>query len=226
MVNRPKIEKEARLLQFEIWQHRKILFKFGVPPLHLMFQPSVAADVLQISLNEVSRIDSGQSGVEVAGTLDVNRGIITVSSRFKPQVRRFTAAHEIGHYQLHKHLGNSGIIHRDRPVHDLVSPSRPLIEQEADYFGACLLAPAKLVREEFALRFGANALRLDEVIAWHLCGDSYTDLFAEPRRLKFAAALAGASKLDRHHFPSLSTHFDMSPSAMAIRLHELDLVID
>lgn len=226
MINRSHIEKQARILQYEIWHHRQILFKLGVPPVHLMFQPNIAADVLQISLSEVPRIESGQNGVEAAGTLDVNRGIISVSTRFKPQVRRFTAAHEIGHYQLHKCLGNSGIVHRDRPVHDVTAINRPIIELEADYFAACFLAPAKLVREEFARRFGAVPLRLDETIAWHLCGDSYSDLFVEPRRLKFATALAGASKLDRHHFSSLSTHFDISPSAMAIRLHELELVID
>lgn len=201
MIDRPSIEKEARLLQFEIWQHRQILFKFGVPPIHAMFQPSIAADVLQISLNELPRLESGRSGVEAAGTLDVNRGIISVSTRFKPQVRRFTAAHEIGHYQLHKYLGNSGIIHRDRPVHDLTAMNRPKMEQEADYFAACFLAPAKLVREEFARRFGATPLKLDETIAWHLCRDNYTDLFVEPRKLKFATALAAASKLDCAHFP-------------------------
>ena len=226
MIDRTRIEKEARRLQFEIWHQRHMLFKLGVPPPHLMFTPAIAAQVLQVSLNEIPRIESGQAGFEVAGTLDRSRGIITVSKIFSSQVRRFTAAHELGHYSLHRQLGNYGAVHRDRPIFGLVTGGRPEPEQEADYFGACFLAPEKLVREEFARRFGTQPLRLDETLAWHLCGDSYTDLYVEPRRLKFAAAVAGARKLDRAHFPSLSQHFDMSPSAMAIRLHELELVVD
>lgn len=225
-MNRSQIEEKARLLQFEIYWARDLLFPYGVPPMHLMFEPTVAARVLHLEYEQRERIGSAQSGYEAAGMLDRDRGIISVSCRFPYAVQRFTGAHEIGHFMLHPHLGTGGTVHRDRPIHEMRATGRPRSEQDADYFGACFLAPRKLVREEFKKRFGNQPLRLDENLAWHLCGDSYTDLYSEPRELKFAAALASARKLDGRHFPSLSDYFAISPSAMAIRLHELELVID
>jgi hypothetical protein len=226
MIERSTIEKEARRLQFEIWHKRELLFPYGIPPLHLMFQPAIAARVLDLEYEQREYIGAGKHGQEAAGILDRSRGIISISLQFPHTVQRFTGAHEVGHFLLHPHLGINSAVHRDKPIYAMNIAGRPDVEQDADYFAACLLAPQRLVREEFTKRFGSQPLRLDETLAWHLCKDSYTDLYIEPRRLKFAAAVAGAQKLDKYRFTSLSQHFELSLSAMAIRLHELELVLD
>ncbi|MGI0035931.1 MAG: ImmA/IrrE family metallo-endopeptidase [Nitrososphaera sp.] len=231
-MNRAQIEQEARRLQFEIWSKREFLFPLGVPPLLAMFQPGIAAHVLDLAYEDREYISagSGQVGYGVAGILDRQRGIIYISSQFKPVVQRFTGAHEIGHFQLHSSSKNH-IFHRDLPILEMRTAGRPPIEQEADYFAACYLAPSKLVIDEFSKRFGTPPLQLDYKVAFHLCGNSSTDLFIDPpgslaSLRKFAAAVAGAQKFGGYPFPSLAMHFGMSISAMAIRLQELGLVRD
>ena len=128
---------------------------------------------------------------------------------------------------LHRHIGET-VVHRDRPIFDTPFAGRPRIEHEADYFGACFLAPRKLVTEGFSARFGSqHPLRLTETIAFHLRGDLAHELFISPvGSLDFAAAVAGAQKFDINRFSSLAEYFGMSISAMAIRLKELQLVTD
>lgn len=224
-MNRAQIELEARRLQYEIWHKRTMLFPMGEPPLSAMFEPRVAAKVLDLEYEFRPRISSGHEGTEAAGIFDRSRGIIAVSSRFKHTVQRFTGAHEIGHAMLHPSIGD-GIAHRDKPIFSVSTVGRPPAEQDADYFAACLLAPRKAVIEQFKARFWVEPpMRLDENVAFHLRGNLAHDLLAAPHgSLAFAAAVAGAHKFDRAHFSSLAEHFDVSVSAMAIRLQELELV--
>lgn len=225
-MDRHHIEKQARRLQYEIYLASDFLFPTGRPPWQAMFQPQIAAKVLDIAYEHRDQIASGQNGYEAAGMLDRQRGIISISSRFNHKVQRFTGAHEVGHFLLHPNL-DSGIIHRDRPIFEMHGGGRPRIEQEADYFAACFIAPWKLVVTEFEKRFGHSPLRLDETVAFHLRGESASDLFIDPSgSLKFAAAVAGAKKFGGHPFQSLADHFGISISAMAIRLQELNLVKD
>jgi hypothetical protein len=66
---------------------------------------------------------------------------------------RFTAAHEVGHWQLHRHLLATDLLQasflEDAPKPNVVcrtSQRRERIEVQADAFAACLLMPRKLVR--------------------------------------------------------------------------------
>lgn len=199
----------------------------GVPqsPVALC-RPDIAAHVLDFEYEYCTSLGSGTAGFEAAGILDRERGIISISTRFNERVQRFTGAHEIGHLMLHEKVAAMRL-HRDRPIFDLIAKGRPPLESEADYFAACFLAPEKQVIAEFEKRFGPAPLRLDEDLAWHLCGESYTDLFIAPSgSLLFPAAVAGAQKLDGRRFPSLANYFGLSVNAMAIRLLELQLVRD
>ena len=82
--------------------------------------------------------------------------IITVNSEELPQRRRFTAAHELGHYLLHRDLLD-GKRHMDRLFADggRSNPSGPLspsYEVQANRFAADLLMPkAQLSRRYDAL---------------------------------------------------------------------------
>jgi hypothetical protein len=222
-----QIADEARRLQYEIWHKRALLFPMGQPPYVAMFDPRVAAHVLELEYQLCERISSvaGHSSFEAAGTLNRVRKVISISTRFKYPVQRFTGAHEIGHYTIHPDLGNT-TVHRDLPVFEYGGKrTRPLIEREADYFAACFLAPRKLLTTEFEKRFGPSPLRLDESVAFHLRGALAHELFIAPHgSLNFAVAVAGAQKFDRNHFVSLAEKFGMTVSAMAIRLKEIGLI--
>lgn len=222
-----KIEKQARLVQYEIWHNRKALFPLGVPSPQAMFEPEVAARALGVEYachSELGRFGQGGDRFEIAGMLDRNRGIIAVSTRFDYPARRFTGAHEIGHYVMH----TGEVMHRDRPVFDTYGLPRPPQEREADYFAACFLAPRKLVEEEFRPRFIQNPpLPLTDAVAWNLLGECSHELFGPSAgSLDFAAAVAGATSFNGKHFRSLADVFGLSISAMAIRLQELGLVAE
>lgn len=226
-MNRQEIERQARLVQFEIWHKRELLFPLGVPSPQALFEPEVAARALGLEYHchsPLGRFGFGGDRYEIAGMLDRERGVIAVSTRYDYPIRRFTGAHEIGHFVMH----TGQVMHRDRPVFDTYGRPRPLHEQEADYFAACFLAPRKLVEQEFAARFIKGApLPLTDVVAWNLLGESAHELFSPSAgSLDFAAAVAGATSFNGKHFESLHNTFGLSVSAMAIRIQELGLVAD
>lgn len=215
------IEKEARRLQVEIWSRRDERYQLGVPGISTLFDPRNVADYCGLYYEARERLQADYyGGGQAAGIWQRDRSTILVSTRFAYETQRFTAAHEIGHYVLHPHVGDR-TLHREFPVDG--RPREPL-EKEADHFAACLLMPRKAVMTEFEARFTRQPLVLTETVAFHLKADAGL-LFAQPRgSLLFAEAVARAQQFDRARFPSLAQHFGVSPRAMAIRLEELGLV--
>ena len=70
-----------------------------------------------------------------------------------PQRRRFTAAHELGHYLLHRDLID-GRVHLDRLYSDgghdnPYAPLSPPHEVQANQFAADLLMPASRLKEMY-----------------------------------------------------------------------------
>jgi Zn-dependent peptidase ImmA (M78 family) len=229
-VDKPTIEKEARRVQFEVWSRRELLWPMGQPRPEAMFDPRVVAEVLDLHYDVREHIASerGAAGeFEAAGSLNRQTGTLAVSGRFDYAVQRFTAAHEIGHFVLHPWVGDR-VAHRDRPIHGYQLSGRPAVEQEADYFAACLLIPVKPLVSAFEIRFGTRKpLPLNETVAFHLAGGSAHHLFTAPRTsLQFATAVAKAESFDGKRFASLARTFEVSTSAMAIRLREVGLVVD
>ena len=225
-MNQATIEKEVRRLQFEIWTHAGQIFSAGIPPLPRLFEPEVAARICDYryeSRPSLGRLPFGNDALyETAGLIDHEQRIILVSDQFAYETQRFTGAHEIGHLMLHPGLR----LHRDRPLTGAHPRQRHVFESEADYFAACFLAPAKLVRTEFEKRFGPPPKALTDTMAFHLKGNSMAELLnARPGSLDFAAALASADKYDRRRFHPLASTFGMSVHAMAIRLDELGLAV-
>lgn len=225
-MNRQEINREARRLHYEIWHKRKLLFPMGEPSSIAMCSPDVAARVLEVQYeyrDNLGRFRSGQTIYEVAGILNRERGIISVSTRFSEAVIRFTGAHEIGHFLLHP----GETFHRDRPAPNAHAETRSTREQEAGYFAACFLASEKLVRQEFEPRFGRIPLHLTDTVAYHLSKERMQDLLRAPTgSLDFAAAVAGARSFAGKGFMSLADRFGVSIPAMAIRLQELGLIDD
>lgn len=223
-MNYARIEREARRLQHEVYSRRDLLFSTP-PPVRLLFEPEVAARVLDLGYEYRGTI--GSPSTPVAGLLDRQEGVIAVSTSFPWEEQRFTGAHEVGHAVLHDWAGER-YAHRDRPTFNgLANPARPLEEREADYFAACYLASRKLLEEEFGKRFGRPPLVLDETLAYHLRLGPVAErllLTSGPDSLEFAIAVARCQRLDGRPFVSLADHFGMSATAMAIRLRELGLV--
>ena len=217
------IEKEARRLQYEIWTRRDVRYQFGVPDVPTLFDPRNVADHCGLYFDTRERLDTDYSGGgEAAGIWQRNRATVLVSTNFSYETQRFTAGHEIGHFILHPHVGDR-TLHRELAV-DGPRRSRPPLEQEADYFSACLLMPRKAVISEFEARFTRQPLVLTETVAYHLKADA-GPLFSQPRgSLLFAETVARAQQFDRPRFKSLAQHFCVSVRAMAIRLDELGLV--
>ncbi|MDX3973257.1 ImmA/IrrE family metallo-endopeptidase [Shinella sp.] len=79
---------------------------------------------------------------------------IGVNANESPQRKRFTAAHELGHYVLHRDLLQNGQ-HLDRlfsgPFEATSGPNRisPYHEVQANRFAADILMPAALVSQRF-----------------------------------------------------------------------------
>lgn len=221
------VEVEARTLLGRIYR-REMKERPGFLSPMQMIEPEVVAGYLGYELTREPSLGnwgSRESKFEIAGLLDQQRRIIRVSLKFRHAEGRFTAAHELGHVVL----GHPGtIIHRDRPIFDIPRAGKDRIEKEADYFAACLLAPRRLIEEQFEKRFGLRApLPLTDAVAFNLCGSSAHALMgAGPASYMFAAAVASTRSFNGAHFRSLAETFNISVGAMAIRLRELRLIED
>jgi Zn-dependent peptidase ImmA (M78 family) len=70
-----------------------------------------------------------------------------------PARRRFTIAHELGHWRLHRDVEERGVFCRAatiEPQDTRARPPLPPAEDEANVFAAAVLMPAWLVRECYA----------------------------------------------------------------------------
>lgn len=91
-------------------------------------------------------------GDDVSGLLSIEDGIGTIGyNQTEPKVRRrFTIAHELGHYELHKdksHLFvDKQFIYRSQNSGG--NPININMEQEANYFASAILIPTDLLRIE------------------------------------------------------------------------------
>jgi hypothetical protein len=100
-------------------------------------------------------------GQTLSGLLLPGRGEIWVNAgeaRQWPPRRRFTIAHELGHWQLHRRAEvpvfcrAAAIEPPDVEAGSLEDRRLPPAEEEANAFAAALLMPARLVREQYALQ--------------------------------------------------------------------------
>ena len=224
-----KIEQLARELQVEIWHSRnKLWASVDLPPVYRMFTNEVAAKVLDVKYKlypELGKFGNGNSRFEVAGLIDRQSNTIAVSQSFDHVVQRFTGAHEIGHWQLHK---SKLVMHRDRQISGLQTTRIPRApeEREADYYAACYLAPRKVVQAEFEKRFGPiDQFRCNDNAAFGLCANNPRSLLSSSHdSLEWELALASAIQFSgSSYFESLADLFLVSQYTMAIRLREIGL---
>lgn len=228
-MNYEKIEQSVRELQTEIWHHRDSLWTgIDLPPVHRMFTIEVATKVLGIKYEVhagLGGFGNGSNRFEVAGLIDRQNDIIAISQNFSPIIQRFTGAHEIGHWQLHK---SKIVMHRDRQIAGLSPPrgAKLVEEKEADYYSACYLAPRNVVRAEFEKRFGPiDEFRCNDDAAFGLCASNPRSLINSSNdSLEWELALSSAIRFHGSpFFESLAELFLVSNYTMAIRLREVGL---
>jgi Zn-dependent peptidase ImmA (M78 family) len=130
----PTIEVKAhKLLEDHNCLRRPVPLDVLAHRLGLRVQPAILSDDI--------------SGVLV---LDGNMGTIGVNSSHAPVRQRFTIAHEIGHYELHR-TSSRLFIDKAYPAFlrsEASSSGEDRQEVQANQFAAALLMPADLVRAE------------------------------------------------------------------------------
>jgi len=95
-------------------------------------------------------------GQALSGLLLPAMGEIWVNAeegRQWPARRRFTIAHELGHWRLHRDVERA-VFCRATSIEPDASQTReplPPVEDEANLFAAAVLMPARLVQEQYAL---------------------------------------------------------------------------
>lgn len=211
-----------------LWANKESLWPSRQPSPLGMLAPSVAAALLGLTYLELPTLGyptfapQGQR-FQAAGLFDRRSGKIVISTEFPLYERRFTAAHEIGHYLLHE----QEIMLRDRPLggYHLLSP-KPLIEREADYFAACFLMPFRLLLSKFEQQFECKRqFQFNDVSSYHLNpNDPDSVLYASQVSLYREIALARCTRFNGRAMNSLAQQFGVSDIAMALRIKELNLV--
>lgn len=175
-----------------------------------------------------------ENGEVVLGKTLPIRGKILLNRELKagePGRARFTLAHELGHWVLHRKLflaqrqmldlfagdGNDdfefvGLNESTFP--GSCSPRAVAREEwQANRFAVALLIDPQLLREEFQLRFGAPAIARSSR-AWQ----------RQARTLRELSSLAARGTVDGH--PPLRDVFGLSTEAMAIALESRGYVVE
>jgi len=94
-------------------------------------------------------------GEDVSGVLSLHQGEATIGYNQKEPLarRRFTIAHELGHYELHRDKSDLFVdkqfIYRSLSSGD--TPVTLAMEQEANAFASAILMPTDLLRKEIQL---------------------------------------------------------------------------
>jgi Zn-dependent peptidase ImmA (M78 family) len=90
-------------------------------------------------------------GDDVSGLLAIKDGKGTIGYNLaEPKVRRrFTIAHELGHYELHKELNNLFVDKQFifRSQNSPATVDHKVMENEANYFASCILMPTNEIRK-------------------------------------------------------------------------------
>ena len=234
-----RVRTRATDLLRDLWRRRHLIWDptpsspDDIFPLDVRL---VAEKGLGIRFEEPEEIRTAASNprnafpVQTAGLIDRNHNRIVVAQEFPLEYRRFTGAHEIAHWLLHPDVTN----HRDRPLkgHERLMPSRSQAESEADVFAAELLMPNRYVQRCYLERYGnvMKASALDEDAVFWLSDSSPAGRrpahVGSRGRRHLSMCIATCASYGGRHFAPLTERFGVSPTAAAIRLEELRLVLN
>ncbi len=219
-----EIEDFTSKLQNLIWKNKKHLWRKELgSPLKTLKPSTVFKKILGYQYcDQDYLVNTEDPNIAIAGVIDQQSKVVYVSKDFNNEERNFTAAHELGHAFLH----NQPIIHRDRPSDGFAKrTSKNVVEYQADKFAIYFLMPKKQVLQVFNEWFGTNKFIINE-------DNCFTNFNKTPRVIReeckskrgLALKLSSLQKQYNGRFLSISDLFNVSRTAMAIRLEELNLV--
>jgi hypothetical protein len=173
-------------------------------------------------------------GPDIIGAIFLSQRRIVVDEFLDPDADpskegryRFTVAHEVGHWRLHrglmgKDIGNVPV--EDSPQAMVIcrsSEAKARVELQADIFASCLLMPRRLVQAAWIAAFADGRPRaLKSSIRLGLAAVPIED----HRPDLDDAEASETSLLDRFVDP-FAREFAVSPKAMRVRLERLGLVL-
>lgn len=219
------IEAIARKLQNILWINKDLIWAKNIPPDPLeVLQPEKILKILGYKFHKkmsLGQFSIGGKTLEVAGLIDKENKIVSISEQFPLEVQKFTAAHEIGHALLH----NQTVLHRDKALNGSNLESRDIKEIQADKFASFFLMPAKQVEKAFQDIFKMEKFLINDDTKFLLNLTSYEGFKKKYKNIRgLTRYFASTETFDRRNFQSLAKLFGVSVETMAIRLEELNLV--
>ena len=185
--------------------------------------PATLSEIVGLAYETVPSIPLEGRAVRDApvGLLDVVRRHVLVSEELGLEVARYTGAHEIAHYLLHRRNFKQ---HFERAFDPTKGRSRR--EREADEFAARFLMPDKLLRtrcsQVLALPDDSQLpIKVNDQVSFSL-GPNIAHIDRHKLDLEFALARLGRDFMNRPIVP-LHQQFKVSTTALAIRLQEIEV---
>lgn len=175
---------------------------------------------------------------DVHGATWVNEGRVAVDQSLDPHNNprklgrfRFTAAHETGHWRLHRqyYLKNRAQLKlfdetAEKPAYICRSSARKKrVEWQADLFAACLLMPREMIVKAWEKRHGSlKPMALDD-LREHESEITTAEIIRRGSLGMDREAIDNAL-LEWYGLP-LAEEFQVSPEAMRIRLEEMSFLV-
>lgn len=180
-----------------------------------------------LKVKNEEELEGSMVASETLGAFDRESKEVLIAAGKLHTRQRFTLAHELGHYLLHKQMKSF----REKILGSEVGSSvKPEIEQEADFFAAQLVKPERLVLRIFDKYFGGpiDGTVLNDDVAFFLSQGPHRKFSAsEIVRLgkhERAKLFARIGTYRGVHFKPMCEVFDVSMEAMANSLKDLGLV--
>jgi len=231
-----KIEQDAELLLAEYEETAGAPIKLPVPvaditTYHLALQLGFA------DLHQTLNVPMVRNQPDILGAIWVHKEIILIDRSLDPEENpsslgryRFSVAHEIGHWRLHrcyvaKDTNQTSLF--DEPPEPTVicrsSQAKEPIEWQADFFSSCLLMPRRRVHDEWKDCLGRTRPLLVSDLRpnGQVMMRAQTLIYGQGRN----EADAVEDALFENVAKPIARRFGVSPAAMRIRLEKLGLLL-
>jgi hypothetical protein len=231
-----EIEKDAELLLAEYTETTGAPIKLPVPveditTYHLALRLGFA------NLHETLRIPMLRDQPDILGAIWVDTEAILIDRSLDPKSNpamtgryRFSVAHEVGHWRLHrsyvaKDASQASLF--DGPAEPTVicrsGPAKEPIERQADFFSSCLLMPRHRVYEEWQVCLG----RTRPLLLSDLQPNGRVMMRAQTKIYEQGRSETGAvdDALFEEVAKPIARRFGVSAPAMRIRLEKLGLLL-
>lgn len=231
-----EIEKDAELLLEEHTETTGAPIKLPVPveeitTYHLALRLGFA------NLHETLRIPMLRDQPDILGAIWVDTEAVLIDRSLDPKHNpsmagryRFSVAHEIGHWRLHRSYvakdANQASLFDGSPEPTVIcrsSQAKEPMEWQADFFSSCLLMPRHRVHEEWGERLGrTRPLFLSDLQPNRRAMMRAQTKICEQGR---SEARAVDDALFEEVAKPIARHFGVSAPAMRIRLEKLGLLL-